>query len=298
MRWPNEYRCALAVTVNVDGDLPLLAAHPDNVHRLKSRSTGLYGIEAGAARLLDVFARVGVPATWFLPGALARRHPELVRDIHEHGGSIAVQGHHLRHFDTLTREEQLNEMRLSRDTLQAITGETPTGFRVAAGSWRSGFPEAMRAEGFAWSSSLFADELPFLLTETGLVEVPSRYEFEDLQYLGYNLDPPFPPGLSRIQGLDVVAENWWYELEGAMRYATTLVLRLHAEVIGTPSRAQMLETFLRRALATGQVWMTDCATLAGLAREAGWDASHPYTLFRELAQQYAQHRAQPAEYPK
>lgn len=282
MIWPIQAACAFALSIDVDGDLPLLADGPANAGRIKSRSAGNYGPEHGARRLASVLADLGVLAHWFVPGEMADRYPDLVRALHAAGHGIGVHGHRHLDFDGLTLAEQVAEMRSGRAAIERIIGETPAGFRTPAGEWASGFPAAMRREGFAWSSSLPSDELPFHLSGTGLVEIPFRHELEDLQYLGYNLDPPFPPGQSRITPLEHVEANWWCEVRGAQRYGTLVHLRLHAEVMGTPGRARMLRRFLAALQREGNVWFATFAQLRDLAVAEGEDPSHPYRLFCAL----------------
>lgn len=282
MIWPNGATFAFLVTVDIDGDLPLLAESPANSDRLKSRSVGLYGPEHGVARLVRVLGRHRLTADWFIPGEIARRYPDLVRELHEQGHGIGVHGNRHLDFDRLTPAEQIAEMLNGRDALAQVLGTTPPGFRTPAGEWAAGFPESMAQAGFSWSSSLPSDELPFALGRTGLTEIPFRYELEDQQYLGYNLDPPFPPGQSRITPLELVEENWGFELEGAARYGTLLHLRLNAEVMGVPGRARLLDRFLTRVCTRDGVWLANCDELDALSRIDSVAGEHPYDLFARL----------------
>ena len=283
MNWPHHAAYAFVVTIDVDGDLPLLAEHPGNVTRMKSRSAGLYGPEEGVPRLLRVVSDLGIVAHWFTPGEIARRYPRMVREVHESGQRIGVHGDRHLDFGRLDLTEQVEEMVAGRAAIQEIIGQEPQGFRTPAGEWAPGFPEEMGRAGFTWSSSLASDELPFPLTGSGLIEVPFRYELEDQQYLAYNLDPPFPPGLSRITPLESVAENWWCEVRGAERFGTLVHLRLNAEVMGTPGRARMLHRFLAELAARGTAWFTTCDELVAHSRSAKSDLDHPYAMFMKLA---------------
>lgn len=281
--WPGDATFAFLVTIDVDGDLPLLAADPANIARFKSRSVGLHGPEHGAARLLRVLEAHDLRADWFIPGEIARRYPDLVRELAEHGQGIGAHGDRHLDFDKLSLPEQVAEMLGGRDALAEIVDEAPAGFRTPQGEWAAGFPEAMAQAGFSWSSSLPYAELPFILGPTGLVEIPFRFELEDQQYLGYNLDPPFPPGQSRITPLELVEENWDFELEGAARYGTLLHLRLNAEVMGFAGRARMLDRFLTKVCSSPGVWLTSCDELSGLVAASDvTDDEHPYDLFLRL----------------
>lgn len=285
MKWPNGARFAVTVSIDVDGDLPLLAEDPANIDRHKTRSSGLYGPEHGAPRLLHLLQDLGLTAQWFIPGEMASRYPELVGRIHGAGHGIGVHGDRHLNFDRIALDEQIREMVDGRAAVESVTGQTPTGFRTPEGEWAAGFPEAMAEAGFRWSSSLPSDELPFHLTGSGLVEIPFRYELEDMQYLGYNLNPPFPPGLSRITPLEFVESNWWQEVVGAERYGTLIHLRLNAEVMGFASRTLMLGRFLTKLQETDGVWFATMDELAGWQRTQGPDPRHPYALFTGLTEE-------------
>jgi len=281
--WPNGARCAVVVTVDVDGDLPFLALDPGYRDRMKSRSVGRYGPDHGASRVLDVLERLGVRATWFVPGAIAQEYPELVRDVVGRGHETAGHGMYHLDFDGLDLSAQLAEMTEGRDALRAVSGVEPRGFRTPSGEWKAGFPEAMGAEGFRWSSSLPSDDRPFTLGDSGVLELPFRYELEDLQYLGFNLDPPFPPGQSRIQSLEAVRANWDVEFAAARRWGTMLLLRLNAEIIGTPGRARFLEDFLRSVLESGEAWVASCGEVAEHWAGQPVENDHPYGMFLTLS---------------
>lgn len=282
MRWPNDAKCGVLVTVDLDGDLPFLAQGGDHALREKSRSVGQYGTDVGATRVLRVFADAGIRATWFVPGQVAREHGALVRAIAAHGHAIGVHGDQHLDFDGLTLEEQLRELTAGQAALADVLGSAPTGFRSPAGEWDLDLPSRAAEHGFEWSSSLPADDMPFTLAEE-LIELPFRYELEDYQYLAYNLDPPFPPGLSRITPIATVESNWWREYLGAAHYGTMFLLRLNAELIGTPGRARMLSRFLTRIQRDGRAAFLTCPEAAVLARSTpSPEAEHPYQRFERL----------------
>jgi peptidoglycan/xylan/chitin deacetylase (PgdA/CDA1 family) len=269
-------------TVDVDGDLPFLALDPAHRTRMKSRSVGQYGPDHGADRLRTLLEELAVPSTWFVPGMVARQHPALVERIHAGGGELAGHGTAHSDFDGLSAAEQIDEMLGGRDELEALTGEPVSGFRIPAGEWHPSFVPAMAAEGFAWSSSLPADDRPFWLDATGdVLEIPFRYELEDLQYLGFNLDPPFPPGQSRIASHRTVLGNWMIEFDAARRWNTMFLLRLNAEIMGTPGRTALLRRLLEH-LRQHDAWFATCAQVRSAWDAVAPDPDHPYQRFQRL----------------
>jgi polysaccharide deacetylase family protein (PEP-CTERM system associated) len=140
-------------------------------------------------RLLELFQRKGVSATFFILGWVAEREPALVKEIAAAGHEIACHGysHQLVYEQTpdVFRQETLR----ARDVLQDTLGQAVRGYRAASYSItrRSFWALDILAEaGFEWDSSIFpirhdrygvpsSPTRPYrLLTESGreLVEIP------------------------------------------------------------------------------------------------------------------------------
>lgn len=85
-------------------------------------------------QVLEVLARYGVPATFFVIGTRAERYPELCRDIVRAGH--AIENHTQRHrhtFALMGVKGITQELQAAQATLTAITGQRPLFFRAPAG---------------------------------------------------------------------------------------------------------------------------------------------------------------------
>ena len=85
-------------------------------------------------QVLEVLARHGVQATFFVIGAQAERYPDLCRDIVRAGH--AVENHTQRHrhnFAMMGVKGITRELQAAQATLTAITGQRPLFFRAPAG---------------------------------------------------------------------------------------------------------------------------------------------------------------------
>lgn len=85
-------------------------------------------------RLLDIFKDFKVKATFFILGYEAQRHPQMVKRIFEAGHEIASHGYSHRLIYKMNPEDFRNELRLSINTLESITGEKVIGHRAPAWS--------------------------------------------------------------------------------------------------------------------------------------------------------------------
>ncbi len=289
-RWPGAARCAVAVTVDLDAELPLLAAGPDMARRAKTLSVGRYGTTRGVDRLLGVLADLGVPATWFVPGRHAENHPDLVARIADADHEIAHHGYAHEDFDTLDLAGQRAVVERGGEALARVTGRRPTGFRVPAGEWAPGLPETLTELGFVWSSSLPGDDLPYHHPAARptpgrrLLEIPVHHELADHPYFFFNLDPPFPAGQSRIAPYEAVLDNWLTEFTAYHRYGLCYVLRLQPEVTGTPGRIGLVRDLLTHLRAHADAWFATCGEIADwwADRHPDNEPGHPAEVFARL----------------
>ena len=91
--WPDGARCAAAFTFDFDAEEVWIGEDPENAGRPGVLSQGTYGAKVAVPLILDLLARHGVQATFFVPGRVAERHPERVAAIVAAGHEIAHHGY-------------------------------------------------------------------------------------------------------------------------------------------------------------------------------------------------------------
>ena len=82
------------------------------------------GIERGAPALLELFARTGVPATYFTTGDVAERFPSAVTDLVAAGHELACHGMSHTAFDTLGHDAARWEIDRSAQILREFAPVT------------------------------------------------------------------------------------------------------------------------------------------------------------------------------
>lgn len=87
-------------------------------------------VEANTRRLLDIFGRKGVRATFFVLGWIADRVPGLVRSVLEDGHEVATHGYSHRRLIDLSAESFSEDLRRSLDSLDAAGATRVRGFRA------------------------------------------------------------------------------------------------------------------------------------------------------------------------
>jgi polysaccharide deacetylase family protein (PEP-CTERM system associated) len=108
--------------------------------------------------LLEMLARHGVRATFFVLGWVARKHPEIVRGIVDAGHEVASHGMSHRLIYTQTPEEFRRETRDAKALLEDLAQRPVLGYRAATYSitrrslWAL---DILCEEGFRYDSSIF-----------------------------------------------------------------------------------------------------------------------------------------------
>lgn len=130
-------------------------------HRL-SDETGRYVLEQGMPRLLDLYERYGVRATFFFTGHIAQLYPRVVQMAQERGHEVGSHG--LTHevgkaFDAMPRDEQLSHLKQSKQILENITGTPVVSFRAPAARVSKNFPSVLQEAGFLIDSSVSSQRL-------------------------------------------------------------------------------------------------------------------------------------------
>lgn len=135
-------------------------------HKLRDK-TGEYVLNQGMPRLLDLYDKYGVKATFFYTGHIARLYPDVVRMAYKRGHEVGSHG--LTHevskaFDVLSPEEQLSHLKQSKQILEDIIGEEVVSFRAPAARVDKKFPQIMKEAGFKVDSSVSSQRLDMMFS--------------------------------------------------------------------------------------------------------------------------------------
>jgi polysaccharide deacetylase family protein (PEP-CTERM system associated) len=109
-------------------------------------------------RLLELFDRSGIKATFFVLGWVANRFPALVRRIGSAGHEIASHGYHHQLLYMLTPQQFREDVRSAKAALEDSTGSVVLGFRapsfslLASSLWAI---DILIEEGYLYDTSIF-----------------------------------------------------------------------------------------------------------------------------------------------
>lgn len=165
-------------------------------------------IEYGIKRVLDLFDRLSVKATFFVLGLVAQKHPELIREIVRRGHEIASHGFAHKLVYTQKPGDFLADTGRAKSLLEDISGEPVFGYRAPSFSITPACPWAYQIlveNGYRYDSSLYpiwhpryanlhrSTEPEMIKTDAGnLFEFPLAVH--SLRFLGLELRLPLAGG--------------------------------------------------------------------------------------------------------
>jgi polysaccharide deacetylase family protein (PEP-CTERM system associated) len=115
-------------------------------------------VEYNTQRILELFARLEIQATFFVLGWVAQRYPALVRQITKAGHELACHSYRHQLVYNLPPEVFREDTRQAKDLIQQAAGESVYGYRAPTFSIdiRSLWALDILAElGFTYDSSIF-----------------------------------------------------------------------------------------------------------------------------------------------
>jgi peptidoglycan/xylan/chitin deacetylase (PgdA/CDA1 family) len=121
-------------------------------HYGTDRPTG--ELVAPTRRILELFARHGVRATFFILGEVVGHYPELVREIAAAGHEIGSHGFHHVDIDLLGPDGFARELAAGRDAIAQELGRPPVGYRAPNLLLRDFMIPILRAHGFRYDASV------------------------------------------------------------------------------------------------------------------------------------------------
>ncbi|MCB2130556.1 MAG: polysaccharide deacetylase family protein [Rhodobacteraceae bacterium] len=278
--WPEGKTCAVMISIAFDDGLDATARAPDLPTREKSHSVWKYGAARGVDRMLECLDAADLPATWFLPGAIARTQGAAVSRISAAQHEIACHGWGTERLDQIPVSERAALLSRARGALQEASGQAVRGFRLPYGNWPVDFAAQLLAAGFGWSHTLQGDDWPYLHPE-GIVEIPFHSETEDRPYFQFNFAPAFPTGLSRIPSYEGVLGNWIAEFDACHRYGLCLSVLLRPEWTGTPGRIGLMRRLIAHMRERDDVWFATGSEVAEWTRTQGLypEDNHPLNVY-------------------
>jgi len=120
-------------------------------------ATGIRVYREAMPKLLDLYDDLGIKATFFFTGDIAKLVPDVVRITEHRGHEIGCHGysHEMHHaFDSMPAEKQYRHLKKGKDILEDLAGQSVISFRAPALRVNHDTPEALARSGFRIDSSI------------------------------------------------------------------------------------------------------------------------------------------------
>ncbi len=252
--WPDGARCAVAFSFDVDADSVVHASHGEGVldeqHAIAQMRYDPY---VALPRLVKMFAEYSIPVSWFVPGWVIDAYPAEIARILDHDNEIGHHGHYHEWPNKQTLDEERRTLDQGIAAIEKLSGRRPTGYRAPYyGVSRNTFDILIEA-GFAYDTSLFADDVPIILDngKGTLVEVPIPAAIDD--YNQYVSSRAFDY-LMKVSAPSQALEVYRAEFDAIWAFGGLCVSVWHPAVSGRPAQALAIRELIEHMKDKGDVW--------------------------------------------
>ena len=261
IQWPDGKKIALMVTFDFDEQWLRFSREGRKPLSFADRSRGEYGVVEGLNRCLRVMEKHHLKSTFFIPGTVAEKYPDLVKKIDQMGHEIGYHGWEHEDSLDLTYEEEQANMEKAEAVFQKIIGKRPTGARGCWNVSHTFTPQLLRERGYTYSSVMKCCDYAWLYPGEGapLVELPVDHSCDDVTFFYFTFNTPEHRSNYPI---DYVFD-YWKDIfdELASEEDKIMVLKLHPQLIGRASRSVLLDRFLYYA-EEHDAWIVPCGRVA------------------------------------
>ncbi|MBT2568189.1 polysaccharide deacetylase [Arthrobacter sp. ISL-85] len=232
-------------------------------------SRGLFSGEVGGPRLIRLFQKYNLPATWFVPGHSIETFPELTQMIVDAGHEIGVHGYSHENPIAMTREQETAILDRAIELIEKVSGRRPTGYVAPWWEFSPVTNEILLERGIKYDHSLMhRDFEPYYVRvgdswkkidytkdaqtwmeplvrgqETDLVEIPANWYLDDLPPMMFIKASPNSHGFVNPRDIEQMWRDqfdWVYrEMDQA-----AFTMTIHPDVSGRPQVLLMLERLI------------------------------------------------------
>ncbi|EJI2063713.1 polysaccharide deacetylase [Campylobacter coli] len=173
---------------------------PDDISR------GLFAGEVGVPRLLKLFKKYNIPATWFAPGHSIETFPEQMKMIVDAGHEIGAHGYSHENPIAMSAKQEEDVLLKSIELIEKISGKKPSGYVAPWWEFSNITNELLLKHGIKYDHSLMHNDFtPYYVRvgdkwtkidyskdakewmkplvrgqETDLIEIPANWYLDDL----------------------------------------------------------------------------------------------------------------------
>ena len=263
--WPEGMQCGVVLSFDLDAETFWFSRTMDSLNNPNLMAEGASGPKVAVPRILDMCDRLGIKATFFIPGWVIENHTEVCREIVRRGHEIGYHGylHETTYFPEQDQELVVKCKKIMKDLL----GVEPLGYRAPEAVLTQKTINNIMDSGFEYSSNTMACDWPYYhYNDKGdkLIELPFNWLYDDTSHFFFTLQQP---ERRRICAPSYVREIWQSEFDGLYEEGGIFTFVLHPQCIGRISRIKMLEELLEYMIAKPGTVVGPALEISRLARK-------------------------------
>ena len=266
--WPNNAKCAVAFTWDMDADSILHLAHPERAgHLLSTQSSLRYGPEISIPRLCQVYKELDMRQSFFIPGWSIERYPRAIELLLKHGHEIGHHGYIHENPNELSREEERHALHRALASFRKHTGTRPKGWRAPLNGFSGHSLELLVEAGFEYDSSLMGDDIPYVLEcDKGcLIEIPTYVTADDWPHFMHNSDLSYEMPIAHPHDAKRV---YLADFDAMWEHGGLWVGVWHPFLSGRIPRVQMMVEMIHYMRERGGVWFATLGEINDHVRKA------------------------------
>jgi allantoinase len=272
--WPGGARMALSIVVNVEEGSEQTIARGDRgmepvdelgifvkgaIRNYSNESNYLYGIKAGAPRVVKLLRDYDIMASWTVAAQALETHPAIAEAIVALGHEPVSHGWRWVHQFRMDEAQERDFIARAVASITRSCGVRPHGWLsryMLTGNTRRLLIEA----GFTYHMDDYSGDVPFwdraTLPGRPIVIVPYSLDNNDMKMW---TDPALGPEQWLAYAIANFDQIW---REGDAGNPKMMSLGLHLRIIGRPGRIWALEAFFRHVRKHEGVWITTRKAIA------------------------------------
>lgn len=265
--WPNQKRLALSIVVNyeegsehsypIDKTIESIGEFlPVDVpmRDVGNESSYEYGTRVAIWRILDIFKKYDVKATFYATALALRGNVLAAKAIVQGGHEICDHGLRWTEHFRFKKKDEERMIEESVRIIEQITGKKPVGFYAREPSINT-LEIVQKMKNFIYDSDEYNDDLPYRYngSKKGILILPytpdaNDFHFQSPMHRFSNSDDFF---IYLRDAFDIMLE------ESLTRNPKMMSVGLHCRVIGRPARTAALRKFLEYVKGKrNDVWIT------------------------------------------
>jgi peptidoglycan-N-acetylglucosamine deacetylase len=230
---------------------------------------GIFAGEVGSPRLVRLFDRYGIKATWFIPGHTLESFPDQMRLAVDAGHEIGLHGYSHENPIAMSREQEEAVLLKCIDLIERFTGKRPVGYVAPWWELSESTVDLLLSNGIRYDNSRMDNDFhPFyarvgdrwtpidygkpasswmkpvqLGEETDLIEIGANWYLDDLPPMMFIKKSPNSHGFVNPRDIESMWRDQFDWVYREYDYAV-FPLTIHPDVSGRPQVLAMHERFI------------------------------------------------------